>query len=780
MKIEKTLLSSNLFSHPGISLEDHLIGVAELSDLFLSEKPSGITERLNSICRIIALTHDIGKATKYFQDYLNAAEKEKEKLKKNNETWHSLFSSVCAYYLTKELSLSDEIHPVFAFLAIRRHHGNLRDVRDDVLFDSNDAELLHKQLESIEDEGFSVLCNRLHSAGLPLLLNKQIISQWIDGFASESRRIKKYLRNINNAVSNYITLNLIYSILLDADKSEVVVRDNTLFNRKEFNSTEWVHTYKKQTIFPESPVNILREKAYHETLNHDIDLNKKIYSLNIPTGLGKTLTSLSFALKLKEVIKSKNTVEPRIVYALPFLSIIDQNSEVFEAVIKANNIEPDTSILLKHHHLSEVFYKKEDNEFESDEAKILTEGWNSEIIVTTFVQLFHALISNKNKSIRKFHRLANSIMILDEVQSIPVKYWLLLRNILITLSEMLNAYMIFVTATEPLIFERGETIGLLNKDYYFNSLDRVSMKPLLNSPMTTNNLSDFFDLSDSRTYLFIFNTITSAKDFYNLVKDKGITITYLSTHLIPKERLNRIREIKEKKYKVVVTTQLVEAGVDIDFDIVVRDMAPLDSINQASGRCNRNGISKGEAYIVKVKRENGRTYASYIYDAVLLDITEEILSAKDEIKEGEFLDLIDHYYKETKEKKSQDISRNLLEAITKLRYDSEDDAIAISDFKLIEEDYQKVDVFIEVSAEAGEIWRKFMNLKSIDDLLLRKKTFDAMKAEFYQYVIAIPKNTENMPQIVGEIGYVKQSILNDYYGSETGFITKNTKSVVIW
>jgi CRISPR-associated endonuclease/helicase Cas3 len=777
--MEKTLPFSNLYSHPGIPLEDHLIGVAELSDLFLSEKPSEIRKRLNSICRIIALTHDIGKATKYFQDYLNADDKEKEKLKKE-ETWHSLFSSVCAYHLTKELSLSDEIYPVFAFLAIRRHHGNLRDVRDDVLFDNSDAGLLHKQLESIADESFSIFCSRLYSAGLPLLLNKQIISQWIDGFAKESRQIKKYLRNINNAVSNYITLNLIYSILLDADKSEVVVKDKIVFNRKKFNSAEWVHTYKKQTIFPESPVNILREKAYHETLKQEIDLNKKIYSLNLPTGLGKTLTSLSFALKLKEIIKSKNGVEPRIIYALPFLSIIDQNSEVFESVIKANNIVPDTSILLKHHHLSEVFYKKEDDEFESDEAKILIEGWNSEIIVTTFVQLFHALISNKNKSVRKFHRLANSIIILDEVQSIPIKYWLLLRNILITLSEMLNAYIIFVTATEPLIFERGETIGLLNKDYYFKALDRVSMKPLLNSPMTINNLIDIFDLSDDKTYLFIFNTITSARDFYNLVKDKVITITYLSTHLIPKERLKRIREIKEKKYKVVVTTQLVEAGVDIDFDIVVRDMAPLDSINQASGRCNRNGISKGETYIVKLESENGRKYASYIYDAVLLDITGKILSTKDEIKEAEFLDLIDHYYKETKEKKTQDVSRNLLEAITKLRYDSEDDAISISDFKLIEEDYPKVDVFIEVSAEAGEIWRKFMNLRSIADLFLRKKTFDAIKAEFYQYVISIPMNTKNMPQIVVEIGYVKQSILNDYYDSETGFITKDTKSVVIW
>jgi CRISPR-associated endonuclease/helicase Cas3 len=778
--MEKILLSSNLYSHPGILLEDHLIGVAGLSDLFLSEKPLEIREKLNSVCRIIALTHDIGKATGDFQDYLNASRKEKERLKKNKETWHSLFSSVCAYYLTKELSLLDKIYPLFAFLAIRRHHGDLRDVRDDVLFDNSDAELLHKQLENIEKEGFSVICSRLHSEGLPLLLNKQIISQWINNFDKESREIKKFLRNVNNDVSIYIILNLIYSILLDADKSAAVVKDRKVFNRKDFDSADLVNNYKRQTIFPESPVNILREMAYYETLKHEIDLNKKIYSLNLPTGLGKTLTSLSFALKLKEAIKSKNGVKPRIVYALPFLSIIDQNSEVFESVIEVNNIEPDTSILLKHHHLSEIFYKKEDNEFESDEAKILIEGWNSEIIVTTFVQLFHTLISNKNKSIRKFHRLANSIIILDEIQSTPIKYWLLLRNILITLSEMLNVYIIFVTATEPLIFERGETLGLLNKDYYFNALNRVSMKPLLDSPMRINELSEYFDLNNDKRYLFIFNTITSAKEFYHLARDKVDSIAYLSTHITSKERLKKIREIKENKYRVVVTTQLVEAGVDIDFDVVVRDIAPLDSINQAAGRCNRNGNNKGEVYIVVLKDEKDKKFASYVYDNVLLNITEKILLVKEEIKEGEFLKLIDHYYKETKEKKTQDVSRNLMEAITKLRYDNEDETISISDFKLIDEDYPKIDIFIELDEEAKEIWRKYMNLKNIENLFERKKTFETIKADFYQYVISTPLNTKNRLEMVGVIGYVKQAILKDYYDDETGFITKETKSVVIW
>lgn len=778
--MEKTLLSSNLYSHPGKLLEDHLIGVAELSQLFLEEKPETIRKNLSSICKIIALTHDIGKATKYFQEYLFADEKEKDNLKKNKESSHSLFSSVCAYYLSKELAQINGLYPIYAFLAVRRHHGNLRDVRDDVLFDKNDAELLHKQLDVIEEKKFMILINKLYSSGLPILLDKNIISEWIDDFTDESRKMQRYLRKIEENVYNFINFNFIYSILLDADKSEVVVSDKTVFKRKMLDRSDLVDSYKKIVVFPESPLNNLREKAYFEVLNQNIDLSRKIYSLNLPTGLGKTLTSFAFALKLKEKLKMKNEQCPRIIYALPYLSIIDQNSEVFEEVIKTNKIEPDTSILLKHHHLSEIFYKKEDDEFESDEAKILIEGWNSEIIVTTFVQFFHTLISNKNKTIRKFHRLANSIIILDEIQSVPVKYWFLLKNIFKTISDMLNVYILFVTATEPLIFEREETVGLLNKEYYFNVLDRISMKPLLDRPMTINSLSNHFNLSDEKTYLFIFNTITSAKSFYNLIKNKGIPVTYLSTHIIPKERLKRIDEIKNKKYKVVVTTQLVEAGVDIDFDVVVRDIAPLDSINQASGRCNRNGLKKGEVYIVELVDENGKKYASYVYDTVLLDITMKILSNRSEITEREFLTLIDHYYRETKEKKSQDKSKEVLAAITKLRYDSEDGAVAISDFKLIENDRPKIDIFIEFDDNAQEIWRKYLNIKHLKDIFLKKKVFDSFRADFYDYVISVPTNIESRPKMLGELGYVNHSILRDFYDEETGFIIKETKSVIIW
>lgn len=781
--MDNILPSSKLFSHPDRLLEDHLIGTSNLINLFLSEKPRCIENELFETARIIALSHDLGKATHYFQRYLFAADDEKEKLK-SKETHHSLFSAVCTFYLTKQISGISDIHPLFAYVTVRRHHSNLINILDEVsIFDDKDNKLLNKQLESIDDDAFAIIADKLFWAGLPIRLDKNIISQWINSFNREIKSFRKIIRNLNSNLEYYIKLNLLYSLLLDADKNDVVIKEISIFERKFYEDRNWVDFYKKATRFPPSPINEMRQIAYEEATSKEIDLSKKFYSLNLPTGLGKTLISLSFALKLKDKLRQTG-INPRIVYALPFLSIIDQNSKIFEAVIKANGVSPDSKLLLKHHHLSEIYYKIEEDELEPDEAKILIEGWNSEIIVTTFIQLFHTLITNKNRSIRKFHRLANSIIILDEVQSIPTRYWFVVREIFNKITEMLNARIIISTATEPFIFERDQVLSLVNKETYFNSLNRISLIPNLDKSLTLDELKESITIDDDKTYLFIFNTISSAREFYRKIKEENEQcLAYLSTHITPKERRQRIDEIKKGKYKIVVSTQLVEAGVDIDFDVVVRDFAPLDSLNQSAGRCNRNGNGKGLVLIVALTDSKGKKYASYIYDPVLLDITEKILSKKQEIREKEFLKLLEEYYFMIQEKTTQAKSKEILEAVCRLRYDRDEDDernLSVSDFSLIEEDYPKIDVFIEIDEEAEKIWNEFKSIININDRIQKKQAFDGIKSDFYSYVISIPQNAQNMPEIIGGIGYVKRALLDDYYDRETGFKIKDEKSIVIW
>lgn len=777
--MEKILCSSNLYSHSERLLEDHLINVSKLVEIFISEKPEKLKENYTQLCKILGLLHDIGKATEFFQRYLlTTDEKEKNSLKNLPETKHSFFSALCGYYVIKELNLPDEFLPLLAFVVIRRHHGDLIDISDEVIVEEKDCENLYKQLESIDNKKFSILVDKLCEAGLPLRLEKDLIKKWIGNFPQELRYFKKYIRNLNNNIERFMTLNFIYSLLLDADKSDAVGLGLSEFAERVNIPAEIVDRYKKVFLFQESPINKLREKAYKEVLQQSLDINHKIYSLNLPTGLGKTLISLAFALKLREKLGGKH----RIIYALPFLSIIDQNASIFESIMKENGLPLYTNILLKHHHLSEIFYKKNDNEFEPDEAKILVEGWNSEIIVTTFVQVFHSIISNKNRSLRKFHRFANSIIILDEVQAIPVKYFLLLREILSVLSKNFNTYILFVTATEPLIFNREDVKKLINKDYYFKNLDRIRLIPLLDKDLTLTELYEYFNLMDGRTYLFVFNTISAARDFYIMIKKQtNLPATYLSTHLIPKERLKRIKEIKEKKYKVVVSTQLVEAGVDIDFDVVIRDMAPFDSIMQSAGRCNRNALKeteKGETYIVSLRDERNRLYSFYIYDPTLLDITRKILKDYKEIKENELINLIEEYYKKVSERKTQSVSEEIIKAVSQLKYDTEDERVSVATFQLIEQTYLEMDVFIELDEEAKNVWQQYLELKQIKNFHERRKKFDSIKANFYQYVISIPVNVKNKPPIIEGIGYVGYDTIKDYYAIDTGYITK--ESTIIW
>jgi CRISPR-associated endonuclease/helicase Cas3 len=779
---------SDLYSHPGKYLEKHLIGCSRLVDKFIKESDTNLMAKniLPRVTSIISLCHDLGKSTSYFQTYLDAKANDKKKFKGMKETHHSLISAVICYFIVKneveKYNLEDDermLIPFISYIVIKKHHGNLDDIMNEAAIEDEDIETMKKQLESIDMNRFKILNENLNSMGLNADLNKENVYTYITHIKEELRRLRRILRKIDKRkdISKYIYINYVFSLLIDSDKSEVVVGDNV--ERREINLPgDIVDNYKKELSYKENKMNILRENAYKE-VNDKIDTGKKILSINLPTGLGKTFTTISYALKLREKILKESGIKYRIIYSLPFLSIIEQNAQEFEKILKANGINLDSDTLLKHHHLSDVKYRKDNTEFETDQAKIMIEGWNSEIIVTTFIQFFHTILSNRNKSLRKFHRIANSIIILDEIQSIPFHYWLLMKEILKAVTNELNSYVIFVTATQPLIFKEDEIYPLVEKQKYFKEMDRVKIYPVLKNDMTLTELSCKFDLDDGRSYLFILNTIKSAQQFYDMIKERvpNEEIIYMSTHVLPFERLKRIEKIKDGKGRIAVTTQLVEAGVDIDFDVVVRDLAPLDSINQSAGRCNRNWENKGEVYVVSLIDENCKRYSSHIYDKVLLNITKDILSKYDFIEENEFLNIVEKYYCEVSNKMSSDKAIEMLNAIYKLKYDSDDGTAAITKFKLIEEGYYKVDAFIELNKEAIELWQKYIDLKEIKNLFERRNLFNKFKADFYKYTISIPATTENMPADVEGFKYVNNESLKEYYDKGTGFITKGIVSM---
>ncbi|NMG82837.1 MAG: CRISPR-associated helicase Cas3' [Methanosarcinales archaeon] len=782
---EKISYSSNdLKSHPDKLLKDHLSSVGTLCKEIVSSKKLNIGEYVNfevlqDISYLVGITHDFGKGTSFFQKYINERDESKRiKLKNKPETHHGLLSSILTYYVIKEYLSRKNLHdkenykylPILSFLVVKRHHGNLHNALDETIgFGEKDKEVLEKQIKSIDfnkinsiystlfsNIHFNFDCNLVHDKVLksePLYIYgalKEHKNYYVQDICGEE---KKLIRNIDeeHSLFYYFTTLFLYSILLDADKTDAA--NLKLIRRKNIPS-DIVDTYKKSKFRGQNTkMNKMRNEIYEDVLKNvkNINLEKdKILSLNVPTGTGKTLTSLSFALKLRKLIEDEKGYQSRIIYSLPFLSIIDQNYDVFNDVLDS----PSTDILLKHHHLSDTAYTTRENEFESTDNDIgkdllLIEGWNSEIIVTTFIQFFYSLISKKNKAIRKVHNIVNSIVILDEVQAIPHKYWVLLNKTINFFAKHFNTYFIFITATQPLIFnEKNNEIKELvkNKEKYFRELDRVKLSVNL-KPIIIESFKEILkkDLIENKNedFLVVLNTINSSKDIYSFVNNLNINnseLYYLSTNIVPKDRLKIIKEIKEKnsKRKIVVSTQLIEAGVDIDVDIVYRDFAPLDSINQVAGRCNRNfGDRKGVVKIFVLKEEEGsKEYYKYIYGYFLPSKTETVLKNKNEISESEFLKLNESYFEKVAIGKNDDESNSILEKVEELKFDD------LSEFKLIEKGYPEIDVFIELDNSAEEVWQKYQKIQKLPPLK-RKKEFLKIKSQFYDYVISIPQRYKN-------------------------------------
>jgi CRISPR-associated endonuclease/helicase Cas3 len=417
----------------------------------------------------------------------------------------------------------------------------------------------------------------------------------------------------------------------------------------------------------------------------------------------------------------------------------------------------------------------------------MVEGWESEIVVTTFMQLFHSLISNRNRMIRKFNAMVNSIIILDEVQTIPYKYWSLVRKVFLHFARLFNTHFVFMTATQPLIFEEHEikeSVSKNSKKRYLEHLDRIQFVNQAHDPLSMADFKvilrkDMAKFPDD-DFLIVLNTINCSievfEDIQTYIEEKNlidvVQLYYLSTNIIPKHRLERIKLIRESKNrKIIVSTQLVEAGVDIDVDRVYRDFAPFDSLNQVAGRCNRE-FSPGEKGIVTVFRlKEAKEFHTYIYGKgdISVSKTKDLLRDKKELSEKDFLGLGDEYFRRLKEASSDEESEYMIELLSRLNFST-----ISKEFRLIQCKYPTRDLFIEVDEEAENFWKEYRRACEIKDPFERKYKINRIKKDFYSYVISVP--TKNMPGADIEdtsITYINKEQLVSTYNKSTGFIRKD-------
>lgn len=569
----------------------------------------------------------------------------------------------------------------------------------------------------------ATLTARLKKSDLPAY-NALFDEMETEAFAPLPKIAVKPLGKFGFSLSFYIRM--LYSCLVDADflDTERFMQDGKVNRIANYDFPAFLDKLnaKMAKFTADTPINQKRTEIL-ESCRQSALQDRGLFTLTVPTGGGKTLASLAFALN--HVLKHKMD---RIIYVIPYTSIIEQNAKVFEELLGAENV-------LQHH--SNFDFKDEEHDIKN-KLKLSSENWDIPIVVTTNVQFFESLFANKSSRCRKLHNMANSVIILDEAQMLPVDY---LTPCVMALSELTRNYnstIVLCSATQPAldgIMPKQVIPSEICKDsealYQFFRRTRIVKR----GELDTAALAE--ELRAKEQALCIVNTRKHALKLFEALG--GSDVFHLSTLMCPEHRNDIITEIRARlKNGIpcrVVSTRLIEAGVDVDFPTVYRSVCGLDSIIQSAGRCNREGKLKdaegnplfGEVHVFEpedeyVKRQPAAFKRPIFIAQGIMRRHEDILSPQ----------AIQEYFHELYELAgdgidSKDIYRRLEDGAQGLLFDFEDIA---NDFKLIENDTRSI--IIPYNDEAKRFIHQLYHAEQVGGLLrsLQKYTVNVYEPEF--------------------------------------------------
>ncbi len=756
----KVLPFSETLAHQEDPLTNHLERVARQTVSTL--RPAAKFLRLQAV--LAGLCHDLGKATWYFQQW-RLIEDRQEAL-----TNHSQLSALLFWWLSQGLEVGGNRENRLrcnVLAIILRHHGNLYADQLEILSHLKQKVKegpvrinLVKQLQSIDLAGmaswFELQAEKFDINQHPGSIPRSSVEEIIGGFEQVSTlRIKMALsKSVTEPLREACGFLAAYGSLLAADKIDTALAGERIarvslppdlvgrYKEKKFGSPEQV-----------APIILLRREIAAAVSDNLLSLaDHHSFTLTAPTGSGKTLAVLEAVLTLRQRLARQNDQPPRIIYCLPFTSVIDQNYQVITDVLKTDGLDTGQDILLKHHHLSSPGYRvsRQDEssppyEFEADGAgQLLTETWQSEIVVTTFHQLLHTFFTDRNRNLKRNAQLAGAIVILDEVQAIPLRYWDAVRKLFAAVTEVYDTRFILMTATQPLIFssDTGARELLPEHEKYFSALSRTVVHC---HHREKTDLADFGGQvsrdfqREPRGTLIIVNRKKSVQKLQQLLAAElpDSQILCLSTNLTPRDRKKRIKEIQQlsaEKPILVITTQLVEAGVDISFPVVHRDLAPLDSIIQSCGRCNRHNEAEiGEVHLWRLVDTDSKfpkqPLWQMVYDSHLIEATCEVLEKSDKIPESRFIGLGRRYFTICRQRGDRQPVEKWLAAGDFFR-------LAV-EFRLIEDDRPLVSVFVIRNQTDQELWERYKALDEIESFLERRKEFFSFKFDFLERIVQV-------------------------------------------
>jgi len=539
-----SILFDKFLSHPNKLYHEHIINMFSIDDTVLEKE--------------VKRFHDIAKLKNNFQSYIRGD--------KGVDKNHSLLSAYL-FLLNSDFENRDLL---FGFLAIASHHGNVEN-----FYALGEAKYLDEQFVNSKELNFldEVL---EHSTTIDIYEN---VKGDIASLKSLAKILKVHLLTFEFMEKfdyvDFIDFKKLYASLIYSDKFEAIfgIKKET----KKPISKEILSSY-----IDAFPYHKKRDNFRKYVLNN-FDNTHKLFTLTAPTGYGKTLTALEFALKFKK---------EKIIFALPFTSIIDQTEKIVTDIFDKNDID-----IFKIHHKTDIDESVPKDRY--SQVKFLMSSFSGDINITTLYQIIFALFGNKNRDNVKFNQFRNSVVIIDEAQAIPYVFRQDFIRLCELISEHMNTVFIFMSATMPIM--EGDFREISNLDY-FKEQNRYVLKWLSLENGQDSLMEKVREKAQTQHTLCVVNTVKKAQELYLKFRDE-FECYCLNGYMTDSDKQRVVKEVdarlKQHKDKILlISTQSIEAGIDLDFEVGFREVAPISSIIQTAGRVNRHfGEQQGTLYI---------------------------------------------------------------------------------------------------------------------------------------------------------------------------------------
>jgi len=773
-------------STPDLLLHEHIEQVlTAMQGIWNWHSDMLITSEIRKLCQQIARLHDLGKGCESFQKYISDPQSYSDDPAEKSHTPLSLL-------LTIQKAAAEKQEPLESLLicaCVYGHHSGFpllpprdRSAGKQKTIDRFGTDRMYRILpRQIQHTDFAALQKETGISLPEVAPDRKTVresGQWL------SDNVFPALRKLSpeNAVDFRLKCQIAFSMLLEADKALLAVR-----NPEKYLSRlprHWKSQWVAQKIGnPENTeVNLLRQKA-RKAVQSAIEDNVKAFvtSLTAPTGLGKTLLAAQWALKHREMTVSQGSPPPKVIVVLPFLSIVDQTSGIYRELLGFGSEKADGSWFLTSHSLSDRVY---DTESEEKTASFFIDTWRTELVITTYDQFLMSLIDSKARYQMRFHNLCDSLIIMDEVQSLPCRIWQLLNGVFTGLARTCNTRILLMSATLPPFVSEAKPLLENYADYFrfsryrlvFRIGDTISIDDFCNE--MGQRLGEWFEKRER--VLITLNTRRSARLVFDHLKKQNslleeyshVPIFFISADVTPKDRLQKIAEIKKGNPCIVVSTQCIEAGVDIDMTRVIRDFAPWDSLVQIAGRCNREGkrTVPGDVEIADLTDDKGKRYSDMIYDDVHLAVTRRIIGKNAFMGEKDTLDISEKYFLELSQAK--DTGQVHLE---RFAYWEEDVRI----HTLLRGEDKKQFTFL-VMEQDEELESEMEKTGRIKDRWERREAWRKLAGRIAKISVSVYARYGFRPEEISKEKFGHRILLYGYYDPECGLKTSQQNAVAIF